>query len=717
MDNSSFWLFNFDNSVLSVSLVQNQNGSFKVAATGPQISYQPEKESVVAAANESMYQAATQVGLSEDQEPDTIALIIPPFWVGSDGKIITDKLKLIDFVRRDLKLTPMGFISYDDAIVENANNTDGFPASFVLVNIGIDSLTVSLTYLGKIIERINKPLPYPFDASVIENCLIEFKSESTLPPQIILFGTYDDSIVESIKNYTWIGKKNIETFLHFPDIKNYTLSEINTIYTRAITLQFKPQTQSNSEINPTPLTSDTDALTNDTDDSIEESVDGLAEVSAAELGFDESIESPNFITPPEETIPLELVEDIPPDEIIPGKINRPALKLSLPKLKLPRINIPRTNFLLLPLVLSPLLILLPFFFSKAKITLYITPYNFNKQVQVTLDPSVAAIDLEKKTIPVNTKTYTVNSSASVPTTGNKTIGDKARGEIIVYNKLDKVQNLVKGLILVDDKGNKFELAVAAQVASSSSNLDAGVINLGQTKVMITAADIGPEYNLSKDTKLNFKDYAESILIAKVKDQLSGGTKSQIKAVSPIDKIAADQKIKENITAEVDSRISKEIGQISGIIKDTLQIKKGRIEYSREIGEEADELTANSVNTITIYYLDSGKKTQLLDAFLSSEDGYANSTVTPDNFNISISSAKNSGTAISGLMTIEGKSTLKVDIDSLKKQIYGKNVTKAQDLIKKVIPRVYNFQINRNLSFLNFINPLPYRLQNITIEVK
>lgn len=716
MGNNSFWLLILNDFVLSISLVQFENNAHYVSAVGPQVSYVPDRESIFKAVDTSLTDAATKIKLPEDQDPKTIALIIPPFWIGSDGKIISEKRKLIEYLCHDMKLKPMGFISNDDAIVEDANYTEGFPASFVLVNISATNMTVSLAYLGKIIERLSKPISYPFDPAILENCLVEFKSESTLPPQIILFGTFDDILVESVNNYPWIGKKNIETFLHLPEIKTYSPAEISSIYTRAIALQFNPQAQITP---PNTILPDSDEVVESQNSFVDDQVEEIVEVSPSDLGFSDltqsspTVESSISVSEPDTIIEEKYVEPV----TIPDTNINIKPKIIFPKLKLPKLKIPGLKLLLLPIVLSPLLILIPFFFSTAKITLYLTPYSFNKVFQVTLDPKASKINLTQNIIPINTKDFVINSSASVPTTGKKTIGEKAGGEIVVYNKQDKVQDLPKGTILLDSTGKKYELTVAAQIASSSSNLDAGVINLGQTKVMITATDIGPEYNLNKDTRLNFKDFPETFLVAKVKEQIAGGTKRQIQAVSAEDKANVDQKIKEIITKQIDDQSNKDIGQITGIIKDITQIKKGRIEYSRELGEETDELTANSVNTITVYYLDSSQKRSLIESYLSKESNYSDSIIDPEKFNITINSGKINGNTLSGLMTIEGKPTPKVDIASLTKKLSGQRQKKVQSILQKNIPKMYRYQLDRNFNLINDLNPLPYHLQNIIIEVK
>lgn len=712
MDNKSFWLANINNHVVSISLIDLTTKKFSILAVGPELSYDESLDSFINAVDQSLSDAANQVNLPSEDEPNSIALIIPPFWVGSDGKIITEKLKVFESLFRELKLKPMGFISNDEALVEEANQFDGFPASFVLVNLSPTEMVVSLTYLGKVIERIIKPIADKFSPILLELTLQEFKTESTLPPQIILIGDFDEDLVDNLKNFAWIGKKNIETFLHFPDIKTHSPKDLVTIYSKAITSQFS-EPVSESRLVPPPEEISTEYLPPPVSDTVE-----LEEVTAGDLGFGNQ---ENFTIPTD--YPQIISSPEPIDEDIfstPPSTSKKPFKINLPKFNLPKFNlkIPSPKiYYLFPLALAPLLLLIPFFFSQATITLFLTPYAFSKDLTVTFDPEAQAIDIDNKIIPINRNNYDITNTDTIPTTGKVTTGEKARGEIIVYNKQDKTQNISKGAILTDEKGNKYEISSAVQIVPSSSNLDLGVINLGQTKTMVMAADIGPEFNLSKDIKLRFKDFPETSLVAKVSESIAGGTKNEINAVGTQDRQKLEQQLNEKINTDVDARLNQELLKNPGIIKDAVQIKKGRIEFNREVGEEANELVATAISTVYVFYLDNDKKSQMLNAFLASEPGFNDSQVNPNDFTLNIKPNKNTIDKIQGLMSISGKSTPKINQDYTAKLLSGKSQSNAQKIIKSNIPRVYNYQITTNFNFLKAINPLPFKAENIKVEIK
>jgi hypothetical protein len=698
MDSSSFWLISIEETNVLVSLISQKTNSYSVASIGSKINWSSESEdSIVSAVDESISQACENISLPEDAEPESAAFILPPFWVGSDGKITSPKLKLIESICKNLKLKPMGFIANDEAITEEANSIDGFPASFILINLGQNFFTLSLVYLGKIKERLHKTFFDKFNANLIESALLEINSESALPPQIIIFGDAEESLVSEIQNFPWVGKKNVEVFLHFPDVKFYNTNDITNIYAKVIVSQMGGFLPSPSSKKDEENIEEEGIIENP----IEEKSEFLEEVDPSDLGFGSELINQSF-----EQEPIE--ENIVPSqdlikETIPKKNNFNS------KFKLPKISFPKFKFKKLslwPLALAPLLLLIPLFFSKADITLFVTPYNFQKSVPITLDSTNSS-----------KKTFDISSSASIKTTGQKTVGDKAQGEIIVYNKLDKSQNISKGSILTDPSGKKFELLNAVSIASSSSDLNVGIINLGQTKTLVSASDIGSEYNLSKDTKLTFKDFSENSLIAKVNNSLSGGSKRQINAVSQQDKTNLEQKLNQVIKESSDKKINEDLSSINGIIRETIQNQKDRIEFSREVGEEADNLDASVTAKVSVFYLSADQKSQIINNFLANENGFDKSNINPDSFKFEFKVEQLDSDKAVGTLTIKGQSLPKIDIQSIKQKISGKSKNKTIEIIKKDITRVYNFKIKTNFQFLDFINPMPFLKENININVK
>lgn len=728
---NSFWLFYIEADSILVSLISWGNGRYYVASIGPRVECDiNNKESLLKAADESLSSAAASADIPEDQEPMFAGLVIPSSWVGPDGKITKEKSDIILPLLKELDLKPSGFMSNDEAIIEESNKPDDFPASFINLYLESNAFELSLIYLGKVKKRIRKVFDTEFNAQLVEDSLLELNSDSTLPPQIYVYGKADDLVIENLKNFPWVGKKNVETFLHFPEIKLYQDHDLINIFFKAITSQMigggnpnhqplpqaedqEPEESLDSEESPEP--EEVKTVENleeveeieETPEVSEPSEENLEEVSFSDLGF---AKEEAVVVPPREIVNIEPINtepvEAPKPEKKPISFNFPKIKFKLPKFK--------NNFLLFIFPIALVILFLPILFSKANIVLFVTPYEFNKTVNVTLDSN--ATSLTSSVIPVDKKTVTINSSVTIKTTGQKVIGNKATGEITIFNKVEKVQSIPKGSILIDSKNQKFELMSAVQVASSSSNFNANppTMVLGQLKTVISASDIGPEYNIPKETTLHFKDFPETSIIVKSNTDFTGGTKEQIGAVSQQDKVAAEAQLALKLKEEADQKISQEFNTSNNAIKETIQTKKGKTELNREVGEETDELTASADSTVSVFVFKPELKNQILAQLLSSETGYSDSDINPDSFVFTLKIDKLDSNKATGSLNIKGSSLPKINVELLKKNISAKTTKKAQEIIKKTISRVYDY--NLKITFKIF-NILPLNTKNIFIDVK
>src|SRR3989339_309504 len=280
MDLKYFWLVNIGENYLNVSLATIQP-ELRVLSIGETIFWQLSENNLITAIDQSLTEALTKTDIDPEQEPEDSAFILPPYWIGSDGKIISSHLKLIKDTCKQLKLKPMGFIAHDEAIVEEANLREGLPVSFILVHLDSHEMILTLVYLGKIKERIKKTFSNEFSPVLIESALLELKVDNTLPPLIYLFGQVSDALVNNIKNYPWVGRKDVETFLHFPDIKKLNFDQTVKIFAKIITSQVNPEIE---EVQP------------------DLEVQDLEEVDSDELGFaseslDQSSPTPPLPTP------------------------------------------------------------------------------------------------------------------------------------------------------------------------------------------------------------------------------------------------------------------------------------------------------------------------------------------------------------------------------------------------------------------------------------
>ena len=689
MEASYYWLISITTQAVTVGLIKRDNPD-ALLALGPETEWLSDNpDSFLHSVDISLSAAAEKALLEPEQEPEFSAFILPPSWIGNDGKIFPQYLKLLENLCHSLELKPLGFISNDEAFIESVNKNDSFPPSFILVHLGKKEFSLSLVYLGEVKKRLSQALINEFSPGDLENALLTIQLDSALPPRILIFGDLGSSIIDDLKNYSWVGKKNIETFLHLPDVTAYQPEELFSLYCQTVSSQIgNNPVESKIEI---PLTAEPVEEKNLIETVVPEVVEAETvfletEVAPEDLGFSQTIE---------------------PEVKLKPKLSLPAF--SFPKLKLPQLNF--NLWFLLPLALTPLLILIPYFLIKAEITINFNPIEINKVFDLSLDS--AATSVSSSLLPADKKTIDLNFSESLPTTGQKETGDKAKGEITIFNKADKIQNISKGTILTDNSNKKYELLTSVQVPASSFNLASGTITMGQTKANAIASDIGSEFNLNKDTILNFKD--DLNLLAKVNDSFTGGSRRQIRVVSADDKNNLSKTVEASLGTQISQKITAD-STYRDLLKETLFIDKKQLVFSREVGEEAETLEVNASLTISLLQINSQQKDTIIKTLLASDQNFLQSVASPSDFTFSFAATKTTSQKSTGKLTLTGKTLPKVDADKLRSLLAGKDFTKAMKIIESQ-PRAYDRKIKIIPSIFSFLKRLPPSADKITIISK
>lgn len=716
MEASYYWLISITTEAISVGLIKRGNPNTLVSL-GPQTEWLPDNpDSFLHSVDISLSEAAQKASLEPEQEPETSAFILPPKWIGNDGKIFPEFLKLLESLCRSLKLKPLGFISNDEAFIESLSKEDSFPPSFILVYLGVKEFSLSLVYLGEVKKRFHQALTSDFTPQDLENALVTIRLDSALPPRILVFGHLGLSIIDDLKNYSWIGKKNVETFLHLPDVESYQPEELFNLYCRTVSAQIDNSVSTTSS--QPPIKESQEELIEEEKEEIEETIkenleqsenilenvsiiSDVDEVAPEDLGFSKIVDSDSIVL----SEPESLVSSEP-------TISKP--KVNLPKFSFPKFSLPNLNFnpwLLFPLALTPLLLLIPFYLIKADVTINFNPIEINKDFNLALDSTANSISTTA--IPVNKKIVELKFSESIVTTGQKETGDKSKGEVTVFNKVDKIQNTPKGTVLSDNTGKKFELLTSVQIPASTYDLATGTITMGQIKANAIASDIGPEFNLNKDALLSFKDNAN--LLAKVNDSISGGTRRQIRVVSAEDKTKLNKTITDSIPAKIAERINVE-KSLEGLMIGTTFIDKKQLDFNREVGEEADTLQVNASLSLSLLQIDPQKKEEIIKYLLGSDQEFMKSVVNSSDFSFSFTANQNTSQKSIGKLTVTGKTLPKIDINNLKKRLAGQNITDAYKIINSQ-SRVVNRDIKIIPSIFSFLHRLPPSGDKITIIEK
>jgi len=607
---------------------------------------------------------------TEEKELSHLIIFVYSNLVDQNTKEIKKPILLsIKKMVRELNFQPLGYIEAADALVNFLQKKDNLPLTAILVEIDKTQLSVFIykgnqTVLKKVISR---------SSQFIDDLLTVFKEreQEFLPARIILYNSDDlDKKAESIISFRWPE----DYFLQIPKVNIITEGEL----IEALLKIFEEQiSQRNKEIS-----------------------NEVNKKKERVLGF--------LIG---EDIALSEEKNSEKNDWVLEKKNH----FSLPKFSLPKINLfpllslkPNglklfTFFLGIFLILSAVLIN-ELFFHRLKLIIY--PKTSFVKKDINLVGVINHKELDDK-INIGSQSSTIDILLLKKTTGEKKVGDKAIGEVVIYNNnLEKEELIPKGTEIVSDNGFKFLIQDDVKIASASG--DAANPKPATAKVKVLAFDIGEEYNLSSGHKFKIEGKSANLL-AKNETGFSGGTKRTIKTVSRDDITQLKNKAFEQIKSKTISLDSDK-----KIINNLTEFSLLKEEYSKEIGEEANEIELKAKGKRVFYFYDINQLKNRLVLILKKE-APKEFIVNKDKMEIKLIEAKKKN----GQINLEFKTNFmlvkKIDLNRLKKEIIFIDKRQMADILKEKF-QISRFDFDLNSGLL-FFERTPVFYKNIEVLIK
>lgn len=649
--------------------------------------------------------------LPENENVQRVIFGLPNFWT-KENKIESRHLENLKRLCNSLDLKPLGFVTIPEAIANYFQKHEGSPLTALLIGIGKSSLTVSLVRVGKIDKVITKPKTEELTED-INRAFSEFTNVEVLPSRILLFDS--DSDLENMKQeliaFPWQAKSS---FLHFPKIE---ILETGTDI-KAVALAGGMELSQTLDIRL--------AEENQIKDKQEEK-QPIQEESET-LGFVkdkdilEEIFKPSKEEPPGK---IEITKEQQEEKAVQkpgGKFSVTLPKISIPKPKFILPTVPnlagKSKILILGAVLTATVLGISIFIfywysPSATVNLLVDPKTLEKDEEVIGNPKAIDVDESKKIIPITITEISESGVKTATATGKKTIGDKAHGEITVYNKTNNEKSFKDGDVLVASNNLKFSLDDDATIASQS------VSKIGTTfgiaKVKVTAMQIGPEGNLSANTDFSFKEYPQTSYAASNEAGFTGGSAREITVISKDDQ----NKLVESLLGELSQKIKEESsGKVpSGAIaiEQNSEPKIVRKIFDKEEGTQSQNvtLTLEIQSAIMNYKISDLEKISTEQFAANVPEGYE---FKPSDILVQsqVKETKKDGTII---FNAHFKSRLlpKIDADSVKKNIVGKDLKVVETYFRQ-LPNIAGFEIVLKPQPPFGIRTLPRNSNNITIAV-
>lgn len=197
------------------------------------------------------------------------------------------------------------------------------------------------------------------------------------------------------------------------------------------------------------------------------------------------------------------------------------------------------------------------FLPKAQINIRVKAEKINHNFEFIADKNLVDVDLEKKSIPATLVEKTSEKESTASATGEKEIGEKAKGTITIYNSYDSASQVLNAGTKLTRDGKVF--LTTQKVTVPGFTLKQGNSVPGTANVSIEAEKQGASYNVSAG-KFTISGFPSSQFYAQSSQALTGGFSEIVTVVSEND----INTLKSNLTKELDLEIKKElIGQVEG----------------------------------------------------------------------------------------------------------------------------------------------------------
>ncbi|MCL5091098.1 MAG: baseplate J/gp47 family protein, partial [Patescibacteria group bacterium] len=580
--------------------------------------------------------------------------------------------------------------------------------------------------------------------------ILRFNFSEVLPSRILLFGGETLQDLEESKQrliaYPWIGPGGSKklNFLQLPKVEivepNYEVEAVISAGSREIQGEEK-EIEIKTEVVPEPAMEEPvkSVETEESTEFLAEEENEKDDFPEEDFGFvkkeDILITHPqsNFSIPenvPEEDIPQEVVSK--EQSFSPPNTFKKEKKVNLSKiLSIFTLLIRKIVYFPVKLIkalghlfftkktIFPLLIIfltvglaVAFFvsFVKAEVKVLAKSLTVEKEFDFTVSNKTNALDKEKMIVPAKEITAEISDDKTADVSGKKTVGDKARGEVVIYNRTEQSKTFAKGAVLKGIGGVKFVLQAEVTVASKSADLQNGVDKWGEGKVSVQAQEIGTQGNLAANSLLNFETLSSSLFLIKNPAAFSGGTSREVQAVSKEDRENLQKNLLKEMEGKAKGEIEKKLPKESSLLVESIYLKNKVDKFDHEVDDEADSLSLEEKVVYSAFYFQNSDLEVLIDKAISSAipENYEKKTIREEKNFVVKDKAK-------GLYHAKVKQDFLplLDMEKIPLALKGKTLNEGEEYLKS-LSNLSGIEITFKPNFLAKLGIFPLRAKNINV---
>lgn len=741
-DDDYYWAIVIEPEWVSAGIWKLGNKRVQVMSVSPTSAWSLDDELVSAC--DSSCSSVVQ-NLPEDIEPPTRTVFgLVSSWVDG-GEIKPEYLGKIEKVCKELSLTPVGFVVIAEALSNYFKVEEGGQVNAIFLGVSRENLELSIFRLGKLVgvSQIARSVSVVDD---VTEGLSRFYSGESYPSRMILYNSKEgelDEIKQELIKADWENLKEIK-FLHTPKIE--TVPPDKKIYAICLAggteiggessgveppIKQNPAEIPNNVSEEKPMVEEQEEVTDKISPDEENVKEPDENISPEDFGFTVDTEQPVVTgfnpVPPQPVTGLENNErveiansqtEVLHKEIVPKKSifsffnnifkSKEKVKESKPSFK---VSPPKPLFigLIVIILLASGLFAFWWFFPSVDVSIIVSPKNINDEVEITVDSNNDSSDFDNRILSGQIVKTSLSQEKSAPTTGTKTVGDKATGEITIYRSGSSL-NLSKNTVIKGPQGLNFTLDDDITVASGS------VLTRGITKAKVTASEIGAEYNLASGTTFTVSNYSNADMEATNESAFSGGTSREVSAVSDSDQKNLLKDLQSEIEDKLNQELANNVSSDLMMINESISYSVTNKEFDKKIGDEGSSFSLNLEIEAEGVAVKKSDIEELGLKYLKENvpEGY---TLKGDQIEPNFTYVGSEDGTYDIKLLVSANLLPQINIDNIRKNISGKFPDVAEKYMSSNVPGFDRTVIKFNtLRFPGRLGTLPHVLNNIEISV-
>ncbi|HYD35246.1 MAG TPA: hypothetical protein VD999_04220 [Vitreimonas sp.] len=744
-------------STVQAALWKVKDGEIVVVHTSSVLEY-TDDENCLVVTDESLQELG-----KESEDVEEVVFGFAPSWVDAQGIVDVHK-PLLKKLTKQLSLKAVGFVVIDEALFQELKEHEPFLSAFLIV-AAQQELRVSVIHQGNLGFTIEVGKSDDAAADVIEALARATAEGKKLPPvlpakMLLASAELDESEVTDIQQsliaHDWVASHGL---LHPPTVDVLSTTSVVEAITRqggrAVAEVQGLIKRAASSTTPTPQVPQLES----------DVVPVAGEVVADELGFEPMVleAQPNEPQPATPSLPeaeeyaVEQANVVLPnhaqssfgvpiglhhleksnsgtspafrtheDEEYAFETEQPAShsQASSPRQRLGTFIHAHRLFITLGFIGGVLALLLIAFgaiamSTQAQVAITLNSKPLSQEVPVTLDAKATAVDAANRVLPAKAVTQELSETKSLPTTGIKLVGDKAKGTVTLINKTESSKSFAAGTVLTAGK-LKFVLDKEVTVASASVSKrgsEGENKTYGKADGAATAQAIGTESNVGQNVEFTVGDFSGNTYSAIAKSAFSGGASREARAVSEKDreKILAD--LKTELIKKAEAAFQEQSGNGSYTVP-TGKVSVKTSEYSGKAGEEADTLTLKATMVVEGLSYQVGDLQPLAKEILATQlpSEYELSDEAPQVLSTPSQTASNSGKVVLQ-MNMSTVAYPKIDVAAWLNQLQAKQLTEAESELKTKA-EVKSVEITLQPKIAEWVWPrLPSKAERIKVQTQ